>query len=204
MDEAPLSGRAREAKRNDSAILAAAREVFLNNPDAPIADVAKRAGVGISALYRRYASKEELLRKLCGDGLLLYNEIARDAVADSNGDPWEVFATFMRRIVEADTHALTLKLAGRFQPTGELMRDAREAEQLNKRLVRRAHSAGVLRKDITADDLSWVFEQIASLHGPSAERTAQLQARYLTLHLDALRGPGRTRLPGPAPTSTEQ
>jgi AcrR family transcriptional regulator len=62
---APLSGRQAEARRNDRLILEAAREVFVEDTDAPISAVAERAGVGIGALYRRYASKEELLRRLC-------------------------------------------------------------------------------------------------------------------------------------------
>lgn len=203
MPERGLSGRRAEAARNDEAILAAARHVFTANPDAPVSEVAERAGVGISSLYRRYESKEALLRKLCGDGLGLYNDIARAAV-DDRGDPWESFASFMARIVEADVHALTLSLAGRFRPTGDLERAARLADELNERLVARAQAAGVLRDDIRPDDLTHVLEQVASVHGPNAERTAQLRARYLTLQLDALRAPGRTPLPGPPPTSEEQ
>ena len=203
MRKAGLSGRRGEAARNDETILASARVVFVADPDAPVSAVAEHAGVGISSLYRRYASKEELLRKLCGDGLQLYIDIARAAVEDDD-DAWEVFATFMERIVEADTHALTRNLAGRFTPTEELGRAAFVADELNERLVARAHAAGVLRDDVTRDDLSHVFEQISSLHGATPERTAQLRARYLTLHLDALRAPGRTPLPGPPPTSDEQ
>jgi hypothetical protein len=56
---APLSGRQAEARRNDRLILEGAREVFVEDPDAPISAVAERAGVGIGTLYRRYASKEE-------------------------------------------------------------------------------------------------------------------------------------------------
>ena len=70
------------------------------DPGAPIAAVAEHAGVGISALYRRYASKEELLRRLCGDGLKAYLAAAEAALAD-DGDPWEAFARFMRRVVDA-------------------------------------------------------------------------------------------------------
>jgi AcrR family transcriptional regulator len=200
----PMSGRRAEAARNDRRILESARAVFIADPGAPISAVAEHAGVGISALYRRYASKDELLRTLCGDGLRLYNEIARAAVQDEAGDAWEVFATFMRRIVDADVHTLTINLAGRFAPTSELHADGRVAEELNERLVARAQAAGVLRDDVDPHDLSHVFEQIANVHGASAERTAQLRTRYLALQLDGLRAPGRTRLPGPPPTSSEQ
>ena len=67
----PMSGRQAEAARNDQRILDSARAVFVADPGAPITAVAKHAGVGISALYTRYGSKEELLRTLCTDGLLI-------------------------------------------------------------------------------------------------------------------------------------
>src|SRR5215212_4447756 len=108
---APLSGRQAEARRNDRLILEAAREVFVADPEAPISAVAERAEVGIGALYRRYASKEELLRLLCAEGLQQYIAEAEAALADED-DPWEAFAAFMCRIVDADTHSLTLRLAG--------------------------------------------------------------------------------------------
>jgi AcrR family transcriptional regulator len=202
--EPGLSGRRAEAARNDQAILAAARAVFVANPDAPVSAVADQAGVGISSLYRRYRSKEALLRKLCGDGLQLYLDIARAALEDDGAGPWESFATFMARIIEADVHTLTRRLAGRFTPTEELGRAGRIADELNQQIVARAQSAGVLREDVLPDDLTFVFEQVASLHAATPERTAQLRARFLTLQLDGLRAPARTPLPGPPPTATEQ
>jgi AcrR family transcriptional regulator len=204
MGEPGLSGRRGEARRNDATILESARAVFVADPDAPIAAVAEHAGVGMSALYRRYAGKEDLLRKLCGDGLQLYLDIATAALEDEEGDQRLAFETFMREIVEADTHTLTINLAGRFRPTAELGRKARMAEKLNERLVARWHTAGVLRRDVGAHDLSYVFEQLAGVQGATADRTDELRARYLALHLDSLRGPGHTRLPGPAPTGEEQ
>src|ERR1700754_1550444 len=99
MTTVPLSGRRAQAARNDAVILDAARDVFIADPSAPISAVAHKAGVGISALYRRYPSKEELLAKLCLDGLLLYNEIAEESngALDAGADPAEAFATFMVR-----------------------------------------------------------------------------------------------------------
>jgi AcrR family transcriptional regulator len=204
MAEPRLSGRQAAARRNDAAILAAARAVFVANPGAPIAAVAERAGVNISSLYRRFASKEDLLRQLCRDGLQAYVDIARAALDDEAGDPWTVFATFMRRIVEADSHALTVKLAGSFQPTDDLWRAGIDAEQLHTQLVARTQAAGALRADLDPEDLSHIFEQLTSVKAATPERTTQLRARYLALHLDALRAPGRTPLPGPPPTAGEQ
>src|SRR5687768_9082609 len=106
------AGRRRQAARNDETILAAAREVFLADPKAPIAAVAERDGVGISALYRRYAGKEDLLRTLCHDGLRHFIAEAEDAARQADG--WTAFTTFMHAVVDADVHSLTVHLAGTF------------------------------------------------------------------------------------------
>lgn len=198
----PLSGRRAQAARNDERILEAAREVFVANPEAPIAAVAQRAGVGISALYRRYASKEDLLRRLCADGLARYITAVEEALSD-NGDPWETFAGFMRRAVDADSSALTLRLAGTFQPTEELYREAARAQELNERLFERTRTAGVLRADATVNDIALVLEQLAAITLGDRPRTHQLRHRYLTLGLDGLRAPGRSPLPGPPPSWQE-
>ena len=199
---APLSGRRAQAARNDERILDAARAVFVTDPDAPISAVAKRAEVGISALYRRYGSKEELLRRLCADGLKRYIDAAEAALADTR-DPWIAFSGFMSRVVDADTHSLTLRLAGMFTPTDDLRRAAAEAQELNLRLIERTKAAGAIRADVTADDLSFVFEQLAAIRVDDEQRTAQLRRRYLALQLDALHNPSTTALPGPPPSWEE-
>jgi AcrR family transcriptional regulator len=198
----PLSGRRAQAARNDQRILEAARAVFVTDPDAPISAVAGEAGVGIGALYRRYRSKEELLRRLSGDGLRRYIAEAEAALAD-DGDPWAAFAGFMRRIVDADTHSLTLRLAGTFTPTQELYRDADRAQELDTRLLERTKAAGVIRADLNISDLSLLFEQVASVRLGDQDRTSQLRHRYLALLLDALHTPSPGPLPGPPPSWEE-
>jgi AcrR family transcriptional regulator len=198
-----MSGRKAQAARNDELILAAARAVFTADPGAPIAAVAERAGVGISALYRRYPSKEALLQKLCGDGLQLYIAVAEQAMRDHD-DPWEEFAGYMRGIVDADTSSLTIRLAGTFQPTQELHQLAAKASELAARLHTRAVEAGVLRPDVTPADLALIFEQLASVKLGDEQRTGELRHRFLTLTLDSLRQPPAHRpLPGRAPDDME-
>ena len=140
-----LAGRRAQAARNDEVILDAARAVFLADPKAPIAAVAERAGVGISALYRRYAGKEDLLRQLCHDGLRRY--VAEAEAALDEPDDWAAFTGFLRRVVDADVHSLTVHLAGTFTPTEEMGRDAMRADELATALVERAHASGRLRPD---------------------------------------------------------
>ena len=202
MRQQPGSGRQAEAARNDQLILDAARAVFVADPAAPVSEVARRAGVGIAALYRRYPSKEDMLRKLSGDGLHRYIVEAEAALADDR-DPWTAFAAFMERIVAADTHSLTQRLAGTFTPTEELYRDAARAQDLNVALFDRVRAAGAIRPDVVVDDIGWILEMVAAIRLRDGQRTGELRARYLALLLDGLRAPGPDPLPGPPPTWAE-
>lgn len=198
----PRNGRRAEAARNDRSILESARAVFVIDPSAPIAAVAEHAGVGISALYRRYPSKEELLRQLNRDSLADYIADVEAALADE-GDAWETFAEFMRRRVDADSHSLTLRLAGTFTPTEDLYREGSRAQSLNVRLFERTRKAGSIRPDLVVDDLSFIFEQVAAVRLRDPKRTRELRRRYLALLLEAIRHNTGPRLPGPPPSWQE-
>jgi AcrR family transcriptional regulator len=199
--EKPLSGRRAQAARNDERILEAARTVFLADPGAPISAVAKHAGVGMSALYSRYAGKEELLRTLCHEGLARFVAETETALADTR-DAWTVFTDYMGRIVEADTSSLTLALAGTFTPTEEMFALAERANELMEVLFDRVRSP--LRDDLAVHDLSLVWELVAALKTPDPERTKELRRRYLAVILDGLRADDRAPLPGPPPSWQEQ
>ena len=202
-DEAAApGGRRADAVRNDARILAAARAVFVDDPGAPIAAVARAAGVGIGALYRRYPSKEELLRALCADGLARYTAAAEGALA-AGGDAWESFAGFMRAAVDADATSLTIRLAGTFTPTPELYEAAAHAGRLNVELFERTRASGALRPDVEVNDIALILEQLASIRLGDAARTHALRHRYLALALDGLRAAHAGPLPGPPPTDDE-
>jgi AcrR family transcriptional regulator len=163
--------------------------------------VAARAGVGISALYRRYKSKEDLLRQVARDGLARYLEEAEAAVADES-DAWDAFAAFMTRLLDAQTVAITMSLAGTFAPNEELYKMSERAAELNARIVERTKAEGGLRADVAIDDLSLILEQVSSIRLGDAERTRELRRRYLELFLDGLRA-DRGALPGPPPAPEE-
>jgi AcrR family transcriptional regulator len=198
----PLSGRRAQAARNDETILEAARTVFMRTPDAPIAAVAQEAGVGVSALYRRYASKEELLATLCTDGLRRFIQAADEA--ERLDDPAAQLDAFVRGVIAQDVHSLTVHLAGTFTPTPELGALSTEATARGDAIFHRAQEAGAVRDDLETTDLAMVFEQITAVRLDDPARTAVLRDRYLTLLLDALRPQAATGpLPGPAPTGAE-
>ncbi|NUS92476.1 MAG: TetR/AcrR family transcriptional regulator [Nocardia sp.] len=195
----PLSGRRAQAARNDSLVLEAAREVFLAEPKAPIAAVAERAGVGISALYRRYPSKEALLRTLCHGGLRRYIAEADAALAEPDG--WQALVGFLERVVDADVHSLTVHLAGTFTPDPEMLPDVEHADAATAELVRRAHETGRLRAELTPQDIGLVLESCAAVSMPDKERAAQLRRRVLAVLIDGMATDGD--LPGPPPRPGE-
>jgi AcrR family transcriptional regulator len=194
----PLNGRRAEAARNNRTILDAARAVFTDDPGAPIAAVAARAGVGIGALYRRYASKDVLLQHLALDGLNRYIAAVEAALIDE-GELWAAFARFMRVALDAGTGSLTLRFAGNFTSTEELQQASIRGYTATQHLLDRAQAAGIIRADLTVTDLALLFEQFQAIRVGDHERTMQLRHRALTLSLDALRCPDPSPLPGPAP-----
>jgi AcrR family transcriptional regulator len=198
--EGPLSGRRREAARNDAGILDAARSVFLEDPSAPISAVAARAKVGISALYRRYPSKEDLLRELARDGLVRYIADLEAALADTR-DPWSVYADCLTRILDGGSQALAQRLAGTFAPTPDLSALARRAGALADEVHRTAQRHNVLREDVSPIDVVLLLETLSAIVLPGSDGGHALRRRYLALLLQALRAPGGGPLPdGPDPS----
>lgn len=199
-DQKPLPGRKAQAARNDGLILEAARAVFLADATAPIAAVAERAGVGISALYRRYPSKEVLLRTLCYEGLRRYNEEADAALEEPDG--WRALVGFLERVVDADVHSLTVHLAGTFTPDESILPAVLHAGEVNEELVRRARDSGRLRPEVNSQDLGLVLEACAAIVMPDPARTGQLRRRTLAMLVAGL-SVDEAELPGPPPAPGE-
>ncbi len=192
----PLSGRRAEAARNDGRILDAARAVFIADPEAPISAVAARAGVGISAMYRRYPSKQELLRAIAADGLTRYIADLEAALA-SDAEPWSAYVDCLHRVIDGRSQALAQRLAGTFVPTPELTALAEKASRLSDTLFRRARKSGDLRDDVSEADVVLLLEAIMLVGLPGADEGTALRHRYLTLLLQALHTPVEAKLPGP-------
>ncbi len=165
-----------------------------------IAAVAEHAGVGISALYRRYPGKEDLLRTLCADGLQRY--LAEAGAALEEADGWAAFTGFLERIVDADVHSLTVALAGTFTSTPEMVADAQHSAVLTDALVANAQATGKLRADVVAQDVGFLLETCAAVRLPDPVRTAELRRRYLAILIAGL-NPTGAPLPGPPPGSDE-
>src|SRR4051794_32627452 len=72
-----------DARRNREQLLEAARDVFVEHgPNAPLDEIARRAGVGIATLYRRFPDRESLMRAVVLDVLARVGHQARLAQAE--------------------------------------------------------------------------------------------------------------------------
>lgn len=100
-------------------------------------------------------------------------------------------------------HSLTLSLAGTFTPTPQLYMEGERASELNTQLLEKLKAARAIRADLVVDDLTFVFEQIASVRAGNDARTRELRRRYTVLLLDGPRTPSPIALPGPPPSSEE-
>ena len=116
-------------------------------------------------------------------------------------DHWQVFATYMRNLTDADTSSLTRAFAGKFAPAPEMYALANRSSELSEELF--ALIRDVLRPDLALHDISLVFELVAAIKFADPVRTTELRHRYLALILDGMRADGRGELPGPPPSWPE-
>ncbi|MFV2119948.1 TetR/AcrR family transcriptional regulator [Streptomyces sp. Act-28] len=90
-----------DAQRNLEHVLRAAREVFGElGYGAPMEDVARRARVGVGTVYRRFPSKDVLVRRIAQEETTRLTDQARAALGQED-EPWSALARFLRTSVES-------------------------------------------------------------------------------------------------------
>jgi len=104
-----------DAQRNLEHVLRAAREVFGElGYGAPMEDVARRARVGVGTVYRRFPSKDVLVRRIAEEETARLTEQARAALGQED-EPWSALSRFLRTSVASG--------AGRLLPPRVLRTD---------------------------------------------------------------------------------
>ncbi|MFH0243647.1 TetR/AcrR family transcriptional regulator [Streptomyces sp. HK10] len=90
-----------DAQRNLEHVLRAAREVFGElGYGAPMEDVARRARVGVGTVYRRFPSKDVLVRRIAQEETARLAEQARTALGQEE-EPWSALSRFLRTSVDS-------------------------------------------------------------------------------------------------------
>jgi AcrR family transcriptional regulator len=187
-----------DARRNQERLLAAARELIAERgAGVPLEDIAKRAGVGIATLYRRFPDRDALLRAVVLDALTR-TRLAAERAAELD-DPFEALATYLRFALELRVSAVmpqVLDVIDLDDPEIAAARDATVVE----RLVDAARESGDLPDDIRFADVAMMLVRIARpLPGPlPMEAKDELARRHLELFIRGLRAPATGELEGPA------
>lgn len=175
-----------DTKRNLEALLVAAKEVFATSGvDAPVREIAKKAGFGVGTLYRHFPQRSDLI------AAVFRHEV--DACADTapvlaaTHPPFEALALWMQRYAGfiATKRGLASALhsgdAAFASLPGHFDKRLRPALQA---LLDAAIASGDARADVEADDL---LNAIAKLCMATNEKNPGQGERMVALLTDGLR-----------------
>lgn len=172
-----------DALHNRDRILAAAREAFARlGLGVPMAAIARRAGVGVATLYRRFPTRESLITEVFADQLATCVSVVDDALADP--DPWRGFRTVIEKLcaMQAVDRGFTAAFLTAFPNTADYERERARAEHGFAELTRRAKDAGRLRADFEQADLMLLLMANSGIVAESTE-DALVASRRLVAYL---------------------
>jgi AcrR family transcriptional regulator len=184
-----------DADRSVQAILEAAPEVLAGDPDASMAEIARRAGVVRATIYAHFPTRESLLDAVMEHAVAQVAEAAASA-EPTRGEPQDA----LERVLRATWRKLDLFHALLAINTARL-----SVEELRRRhqpvmsqlapLIERGQKAGVFRRDVPAE---WHLAVLrAIVHAASAElrsgrlTEAMVEQTMLTTALAAVAAPMR-------------
>lgn len=194
-----------DARRNREQLLLAARDVFVERgSDAPLEEVAQRAGVGIGTLYRRFPDRLALQRAVALDVLARITQEARASLIEEP-DAFSALARYMHRALDLRVGAVMPALVGSLALDDEALLRARDAAAEPVRaMIAAARSDGTLRPDVDFGDIGLLIARLCQpLPVPFPHPVAdELAHRHLSLLLDGLRAAGAATAPLPGPALT--
>ena len=144
-----------DARRNAELLIATARDVFTEKgAEAPMDEIARRAGVGAGTLYRHFPTRESLVEAVYRDEVGALADRADVLLAELG--PARALPAWIREQVEFINHrhglATTLKAA--LQPGSDMMEFCRQRLLAAAgALVDAGRAAGTVRPDVQPFDL---------------------------------------------------
>ncbi|MFD3805438.1 TetR/AcrR family transcriptional regulator [Streptomyces sp. NPDC058619] len=191
----------RDARRNRELLVAAARETFAaQGLDAPLDEIARRAGVGNATLYRHFPTRADLVEEVF-HGALTGTVTAGDTAREAD-DAWHALAAYLATVfavLAADRGTNDLMTTG---VEGVPSLDAVHAHnrETMELLILRARRQGTVRPDVTTEDVLFSLAALGRAVPALTATAPQAWRRYLTLFLDGLRTAGTppTALPAAA------
>ncbi|RKN31561.1 TetR/AcrR family transcriptional regulator [Micromonospora musae] len=186
-----------DALGNRERIIEAARAVFAaEGVNAPMRQIARRAGVAPATLYRRFPTKEMLVTEAFTEQMHACHDIVDEGLADP--DPWHGFCLVIERMCElhARDHGFTAAFVAAFPKAVDF--EARREYALTgiAELARRAMAAGRLRPDFVLDDVLLVLMANSGIRATSPAARITASRRFAALAIQAFRAsPDASPLP---------
>jgi len=178
----------RDAERNRQRILEAARDAFAEDGLAVTLDeIARRAGVGVGTVYRRFADKEQLIDALFEERI--GEVVALGEASLRREDAWEGLIEFLEGATAMHADDRGLKEVALSTGHGrERVARARELViPLVTRLVERAQEQGSLRPDLQPTDLPLLQLMLGALSECTRDVEPEVWRRFLGILTDGLR-----------------
>jgi AcrR family transcriptional regulator len=199
--EGKLSLRA-DAERNRERIIGAARALFAERGiEVTMEEVARRAGVGVATLYRRFPTRADLVAGAFEEKMWRFADGARMALADP--DPWHGFCRYVRLLgaMQATDRGLSDVLTMTFPSVARFEAARVQAFADFSELTRRAQEAGSLRQDFVPEDLIILLMASAGVVAATGKAAPRSAPRLIGYLLQAFAAPGGGTLPPPPSTS---
>src|ERR1044071_6896685 len=135
-----------DGARNRARVLDAARPAFAEaGLDVGVEEIARRAGVGKGTLYRRFPTKEALVRAIFEDILEELERIV--STAESEPDAWKAFVTYLSTTarMQASNQGFYDVVAQRLGAAALTDEQRRRIMSSTARMLERAQEAKVVR-----------------------------------------------------------
>jgi AcrR family transcriptional regulator len=192
-----------DAERNRQRVLDAARAVFAERGlDASTNEIARRAGVGVATLFRRFPTRDDLIGAVFAEKMTAYTAAIDDALADT--DPWHGFCGYIERVcqMQADDRGFADVLTMTFPTAKALEKERNRSARALTELLKRAKATGRLRDDFAHQDVPLILMANAGVVTATRHAAPEAWRRLVAYLIQAFATEAAQPLPAP-PTKTQ-
>lgn len=202
-EQTPARPRLRaDAAHNRARMLEVARQLFAERGiDVPMTAIARKAGVGVATLFRRFPDRRSLIAEVFATQITHCESVLDEAAADP--DPWRGFCTFVDSLgrMQIEDRGFTEAFLSTIAADSSVDEKRLHAESTFARLVERAQRSGRLRPDFSPSDLLLIFLANGGVSEAPPEHAHDLSRRliaYLLQSFDTKGSGGSGSLPRPS------